>query len=136
MASKIAPHAVPPLADVRDTSSMPKKARPHPKTTRKPTYIRPWRKHRGLTLAQMVDQLFTLHEIEISEGQLSRIENGKSPYMQDLLEAMADVLQVEAASLIMRDPERQEFWTIYDKLSPADRKQAVEYVDFLQKKAG
>lgn len=115
---------------------MPRKARPNPKPTRRPTFIRSWRKYRGLTLAQMQDHLETLHGIEISEGQLSRIENGKSPYAQDMLEAIADVLQTEPASLIMRDPARQEFWSVYDTLDPVQRKQVVDYADFIRKKAG
>lgn len=113
---------------------MPRKARAHPKPTRQPTFIRAWRKQRGLTLAQMQDQLETLHGIEISEGQLSRIENGKSPYAQDLLEAIANVLQTEPASLIMRDPSRTEFWSVYDTLDPAQRKAIIDYADFIQKK--
>lgn len=115
---------------------MPRKPRAHPKPERRPTFIRSWRKHRGLTLAALADQLDTLHGIEISEGQLSRIENAKSPYAQDLLEAIAHVLQTEPASLIMRDPSRTEFWTVYDTLDPAQRKQVVEYADFIKRKAG
>jgi transcriptional regulator with XRE-family HTH domain len=89
-----------------------------------------------MTLAGLADQLETLHGIEISEGQLSRIENGKSPYAQDLLEAVAHVLQTEPASLIMRDPDRTEFWSVYDTLDPIQRKQVVEYADFIKRKAG
>lgn len=136
MTSKIAYHTVPSETDVADNRLMPRKARPHPKPARRPTYIRAWRKMRGLTLAQLADQLATLHDVEISEGQLSRIENGKSPYAQDLLEAIADVLRTEPASLIMRDPSRQEFWSIYDTLSPVQRQQVVEYADFIKRKAG
>jgi transcriptional regulator with XRE-family HTH domain len=115
---------------------MPRKPRAHPKPERKPTFIRAWRKDRGLTLAALADQLQTLHGIEISEGQLSRIENGKSPYAQDLLEAIANVLRTEPASLIMRDPSRTEFWSVYDTLDPIQRKQVVEYADFIKRKAG
>lgn len=136
MTSKIACHAVPSETVVRDTRAMPRKAGPHPKPQRQPTFIRAWRKHRGLTLAQLQDQLETLHGIEISEGQLSRIENAKSPYAQDLLEAIANVLQTEPASLIMRDPSRTEFWSVYDTLDPVQRKAVVDYADFIKRKAG
>lgn len=114
---------------------MPRKARPHPKPARQATFIRAWRKERGLTLAAVQDQLETLHGIEISEGQLSRIENGKSPYAQDLLEAIAHVLQTEPASLIMRDPARTEFWSVYDTLDPVQRKAVIDYADFIKRKA-
>ncbi len=111
---------------------MSRRTRPHPKPTMRPTFIRAWRKHRGLTLAAMADQLATLHSIEISEGQLSRIETGKSPYGQVTLEAMADVLRTDPASLIMRDPERPDVWSVLDALDPVQRKQVAEYVDFLK----
>ena len=113
---------------------MPRIARSHPKPTRRETFIRAWRKERGLTLASLSEQLETRHGLSISEGQLSRVENGKSPYAQDLLEALADVLQTEPASLIMRDPSRREFWTIYDTLTPAERKQVTEYAAFIHRK--
>ncbi|KAK0332807.1 hypothetical protein LTR94_023419 [Friedmanniomyces endolithicus] len=134
-ASNFVCRAVPSNPDVRDNLRMPKKASPHPKPTRRPTFIRAWRKDRGLTLAQLQDQLLTLHGIEISEGQLSRIENAKSPYAQDLLEAIADVLQTEPASLIMRDPSQRQFWSIYDTLDPVQRQQVVAYADFIKKRA-
>ena len=73
---------------------MSKTARPHPKPARRPTYIRVWRKHRGLTLAQLADRLQTELEVAISEGQISRIERGETPYSQDILEAFAAALAV------------------------------------------
>lgn len=136
MASKFAYHAVPPEPVMAENGSMPRKARPHPKAARQPTFIRAWRKDRGLTLAALSERLELLHGLIISEGQLSRVENAKSPYAQDLLEAIASVLQTEPASLIMRDPSRTEFWTIYDTLDPVQRKAVVDYADFIKRKAG
>jgi hypothetical protein len=49
---------------------------------------------------------------------------------------VAHVLQTEPASLIMRDPDRTEFWSVYDTLDPIQRKQVVEYADFIKRKAG
>lgn len=114
---------------------MPRKARPHPKPTRRPTFIKAWRKFRDMTQAQVLDQLMTLHEYDLSAAQLSRIERGDQPYSQDLLEMLADVLRTEPASLIMRDPTRREFWTIYDTLGPVERQQVIDYADFIQKKS-
>jgi transcriptional regulator with XRE-family HTH domain len=113
---------------------MPRKPRAHPKPQRRVTFIRAWRKHRGLTQAQVLDQLLTLHGMGLSDAQLSRIETGKQPYAQDLLEALADVLQTGPDSLIMRDPSRTEFWTIYDTLTPAERKQVTDYAAFIRRK--
>jgi transcriptional regulator with XRE-family HTH domain len=106
---------------------MPRKARPHPKPARRPTFIRAWRKHRDLTLGQISDRLATELEVEISEGQLSRIERGETPYSQDILEALAAVLRCEPADLIMRDPTAPDaIWSILETLKPAQRRQAVE----------
>lgn len=134
MASKFVSGAVHFSQGVADAPGMAKKPRANPKPQLRPTYIRAWRKTRGLTLAQVADQLMTLHEIEISEGQLSRIENSKSPYGQVLLEAIADVLQTGPDSLIMRDPTRTEFWSVLDTLSPVQKQQVVEYADFIKRK--
>ena len=113
---------------------MPRKARPHPKPTRRPTYIRSWRKHRGLTLAQLADRLVVELEIEISEGQLSRIERGETPYSQDILEALAAALRCEPADLIMRDTAQPDaIWSLLDTLKPAERQQAVEVIKALQR---
>lgn len=106
---------------------MPKKARPHPKPARRPTYIRSWRKHRDLTLAQLADRLATELEVEISEGQLSRIERGETPYSQDILEAIAAALRCEPADLLVRDPAAPDaIWSLWETLKPAERTQAVE----------
>ena len=111
---------------------MPRKARPHPKPARRPTYIRAWRKHRGLTLAQLADRLKVELEVDISEGQLSRIERGETPYSQDVLEAVAQVLRCEPADLIMRDPAQPDgIWSLIDTLKPVERRQAMEILKAL-----
>ncbi len=113
---------------------MPRKARPHPKPARRPTFIRAWRKSRGLTLAQLADRLSVELEVQISEGQLSRIERGETPYSQDILEALASVLRCEPADLIMRDPTQPDaIWSLLDALKPTERLQAVEIIRALQR---
>lgn len=113
---------------------MPRQARPHPKPPRRPTFIRAWRKHRELTLAQVADRLSVELEMDISEGQLSRIERGETPYSQDILEAFATVLRCEPADLIMRDPAQADgIWSLLDALKPVERLQAVEIIKALQR---
>lgn len=111
---------------------MPRKARPHPKPARRPTFIRAWRKHRGLTLGQLADRLKVELEVDISEGQLSRIERGETPYSQDILEAVAQVLRCEPADLIMRDPTQPDaIWSLIDTLQPVERAQALAVIEAL-----
>jgi len=113
---------------------MPKKPRPHPKPARRPTFIRSWRKHRGLTLAQLADRLDTELEVDISEGQLSRIERGQTPYSQDILEAIAAALRCEPADLLVRDPATPDaIWSLWDTLKPVERIQAVEIIKTLRR---
>jgi transcriptional regulator with XRE-family HTH domain len=134
MASKIARGAVPVHLSGEHDHAMPKKARPHPKPARRPTYIRSWRKHRGLTLAQLADRLATELEVEISEGQLSRIERGETPYSQDILESLAAVLRCEPADLLVRDPAAIDaIWSLWDTLKPVERIQAVEIIKTLRR---
>jgi transcriptional regulator with XRE-family HTH domain len=134
MTSKIVSHAVrggPPAAQYR---AMPRKARPHPKPQRLRTYIKEWRKFRGLTLAQLSDRLAVEETVEISDGQLSRIERSQQPYSQDLLEAIARVLRCEPADLLMRDPTDPEaLWSIYDQLTPAQRQQLAEFGQIIKR---
>jgi transcriptional regulator with XRE-family HTH domain len=85
------------------------------------TFIREWRQSRGLTLQQLANR------IGITHASLSRIERGLQPYSQPLLEALADALQTEPASLLMRNPTDPEgIWSIWDQAKPGERRQIVE----------
>ena len=113
---------------------MPRLARPHPKPARRPTFIRSWRKHRLLTLGKLAERLKTELEMEISQGQLSRIERGEAPYSQDVLEAVASVLRCEPADLLMRDPTQSDgLWSLLDGLRPVERLQAIEVIKALHR---
>lgn len=113
---------------------MPRRALPHPKPARRPTFIRAWRRHRGLTLGKLAERLSTELEITISQGQLSRVERGETPYSQDILEALAAVLRCEPADLIVRDPTQPDaLWNLLDGLKPLQRQQAIEVIKALQR---
>lgn len=97
----------------RDTLCMAKSERP-------PHFIRRWRKHRGLTLEALAERVHMTH------GNLSRIERGEVPYNQVLLERLAEELRCDPADLIIRDPSDPDgLWSIYDRLTPAQRVQGV-----------
>lgn len=97
-----------------------------------PTYIRQWRNHRNLTLDQVSERLLHLHDIRITKTSLSRIELGKQPYSQPILEALADVLETDPASLLMRDPSQSEaVWSIWDRIEIPKRNDALRILEAL-----
>lgn len=89
-------------------------------------FLREWRQHKGLTLEQIAERLHTTH------ATISRIERGKLPYNQPLLERLAEEYGTEPASLIMRHP-KSETWTVLDNLSPVERKQVVAFIQAIRK---
>lgn len=84
------------------------------KTTLHATFIRAWREYRGLSQDRLVERMREYVE-GFSKSTLSRIENGKQAYTQDVLEALAECLQCNPADLIMRTPD-SGLWTIIDTL--------------------
>lgn len=91
------------------------------KRARRRTFIREWREHRGLTQEQLANRLDT------SVASISRIETGTQPYTQDTLEALADALMTDPASLIMRNPADQEaIWSLWERAKPGERKMIVD----------
>jgi transcriptional regulator with XRE-family HTH domain len=63
----------------------------------------------------------------MTHASLSRIERGLQPYSQPVLEAIADALTTDAASLIMRDPSDPEgIWSVWDRAKAGERKMIVD----------
>ncbi|KQZ00871.1 hypothetical protein ASD45_08390 [Pseudolabrys sp. Root1462] len=99
-----------------------------PSARRRKTFIREWREFRDLTQDRLAERL------EMSKAQLSRIETGLQPYSQDFLEACADALGTDPASLIMRNPtDEDSIWTIWDQAKPGTRRQIIEIAKTLNK---
>lgn len=69
---------------------------------RRRTFLKHWRKHREMTLEAAADKL------DMSAAQLSRIENARQPYTQDMLELAAQVYETDVASLLFRDPKSSD----------------------------
>ncbi len=85
------------------------------------TFMREWREHKGRTLEEAAEVAGITH------ASLSRIERGKQPYSQAILEALADYYGTNAASLLMRNPQDPEgIWTVWDQAKPGERRQIVE----------
>lgn len=95
---------------------MPKRIALQKPKQRRRTFFRQWREFRGLTQEQLAGRL------ETSVASISRIEKGTQPYTQDVLEALAEALMTDPASLIMRNPEEPEaIWSIWDKAKQGER---------------
>lgn len=82
----------------------------------------------------MLTQEALAERLNMSAANLSRVETGRQPYTQDLLEALADALRTDPASLLMRNPNDPEaIWTIWDQAKPGQRRQIVEIAKTLLK---
>lgn len=78
------------------------------------TFLRHWREFRGLNQDQAAER------IGIDRSQLSRIENGKSPYNQAFLEAAAYAYRCDPADLLMRNPlDESAIWALMDAVRNA-----------------
>ena len=83
-------------------------------------FLRHWREDRGLSQDQVAEA------IGISKASVSRVENGITPYTQDVLETYARVLGCTVADLVSRPPSDPEgLWAIWDRLRAEDRRRAV-----------
>lgn len=92
------------------------------------TYIRQWRHDRQLTLEQLAGRL------EMTPSHLSMLERGQRGYTQETLEAIADALHTDAASLLIRNPiDDEAIWSIWDQAKPGVRRQLVEIAKTLIK---
>ena len=88
-------------------------------------FIREWRKHRIFTLEQLASRLD-----DMAPSNLSMLERGLRGYTQDTLERIAEELQTDVASLLMRNPADSEaLWTIWDQAKPGQRQQIVEIAE-------
>lgn len=74
-----------------------------------------------------------IKRLGLTQGNLARIENGKTPYNQRLLEILAEVYRTDVASLIMRNPEDPEgIWSIYDQIPASQRPVALKMLSGLK----
>jgi len=91
------------------------------------TYIREWRQFRELTLEQLAGAL------EMTASHFSMLERGQRGYTQETLEAIAATLKTSAASLLTRNPLKDEAeWQIWDQADPADRKLALQLLQTIK----
>jgi len=86
------------------------------------TFIREWRKKKGLTLERLAER------VGLTASHLSMLERGERGYTQETLEALAEELTGgDVASLLMRNPADPEgMWSIWDQAKPGEKRQITE----------
>ena len=107
------------------------------------TYIREWRKKRGLTQKQLLARLVELAgdtppedpdlQVPTTEASLSRIENGKQNFKMATLEALADALDVEEPGwLLDRNPLKEgRVISIVERLNDEQAARAAEMLELM-----
>ena len=103
---------------------MPSVRKPERQRTRH--FLRAWREYRKLSQEQMAGR------VEMSRENYSRIENGKVPYNQDILEMSAVALNCTVSDLLERDPRIEdgieELRSLLAKASDPDRRRILAVV--------
>jgi transcriptional regulator with XRE-family HTH domain len=90
-------------------------------------YLRKWRKANGLTLDQLADMVGS------TGATISRMERGKQPYTQPMLEALAKALKCEPWDLIERPPSAADkIRAVLEDMSPEDQRRAIAVVQALK----
>lgn len=103
------------------------------------TYLREWRKKIGLTQDEVVARLDAMDDplLPKTGASLSRLENGKQPYSERVIEALAFIYGREPWELIGRNPEKEGqvvdmFQVKFDALNDAQKAQALAILDALK----
>lgn len=101
---------------------------PEKRKPRQRTYLKQWRKHRGLTQEALAEL------VQVDRSYISMIECGRSGYTQLFLEAAAEALGIEPADLLVRNPEDPTgYWHIWDGLHASDRPVLAAMAETLSK---
>ena len=113
-------------------SLMPSIRKPERQRTR--TFIKAWREHRGLSQDQVAGR------IEMSRENYGRIENGKVPYNQDVLEMTAIALNCSVSDLLERDPRVEnsidELRALMSRATESDQRRVIAVVKTLLQNNG
>lgn len=93
------------------------------------TYIREWRKFRDMTLEELAGRL------EMTASHFSMLERGQRGYTQETLESVAEALKTTTSALLMRNPERDGDWSVWDQAEPGERRLAIELLKTIKNTA-
>lgn len=106
---------------------MPQHSEFHAKRGQVRIYFKEWREYRGLTQQRLADRIGT------TKHRVSRKERGLESWDDAYLAAMADAVDTQPASLLMRNPMVEDApWSLIEGLSPANQAKAIEYIKLLK----
>lgn len=100
------------------------------------TFIRAYRLRENMSLERLAELVGEATGEGFTHASLSRIERGLQPYSQPVLEAIAEALHTDPASLLMRDPEEPGIWSIWEDAKAGDRQKIVEIAKTITGKTG
>ena len=94
-------------------------------------YLKEWRRKRGFTQEQVVNRLVALDDPNLpsTAASLSRLENGKQPYSERVLEALAFIYSTEPEHLIGRNPFKEG--DVFDFVARLDERQRQQVMAFM-----
>ncbi|WP_210253106.1 helix-turn-helix domain-containing protein [Beijerinckia sp. L45] len=96
-----------------------------PQHNREKHFLREWRDYRELSQEDAADRAM------VSRPTLSKIESGKVPYNQDMVERLAQAYGCTVADLLGRDPNAQPRIPIFD-LPEGDAERVQAFIRALQ----
>lgn len=98
-----------------------------PKRSKGLPLLSKWRKYRdGMTQERLAERT------GLTQGMISQLETGKSDYTGGMLENLCYALRCDPPDLLWRDPTDPEgIWSIWDRLKPAQRRQAARLLKAL-----
>lgn len=100
--------------------------KPEPESKFRRGYFREWRAHRGKTQAQVVGALELMGgDLPVTGASLSRLENGRQPYSQAILEALAEIYDAHPADLIAVNPLKERDVIDFMRHLPEDKKRQM-----------
>lgn len=107
--------------------------------TEKRIYLKEWRKASGKTQEQVVTLLVSMGDEQLprTEASLSRLENGKQPYSERILLALADIYACEPWELIGRNPTKAgEVVDMVRLLDEREQERVRAYIEGMRNSGG
>ncbi len=95
------------------------------------TFIMEWRAHRGLNQDVLASRVEEILGVSFTTSTLSRIENGKGPYSQPQLEALAEALGCSTGDLLERHPQTPPPISMQD-LPEGDAERVYQFIRALR----